>query len=123
MSEVKAGCKGCGKCACGRVAVANMAKQLIVTMPDGSEWAVPVRVVAESHAKYYAKNYEGDTDAAMKLHTAPLFDSDADAITDWAENNMNWADVKDWAKQVKEPDCVDFDDGWVNGEKSISAIP
>lgn len=45
--------------------------------------------------------------------------SDDYEIHDWASNNMNWDEVKAHAIQVKAAD-VDFQEGWVNGEYSIS---
>jgi CspA family cold shock protein len=34
-------------------------KAILVTMPDGSKWLVPARVVAENRAKYYAEKGYG----------------------------------------------------------------
>lgn len=101
----------------------NMQKHLQVSMPDGSKWAVPVLAIAENHARYYAKEYGGDHDACMKLHTAPLFDSDYSEIEDWAANNMNWEDVKGRAVLVSAADDEQHQEGWVNGEKSLITLP
>lgn len=119
-SSESGACKGCGACSCGKAtAVKNMAKYMVFGMPDGSKWAVPVRVIAEHHARYYSKDYRDDVDACMKLHTAPLFDSDQHAIEAWAENNMNWSDVQGWAVQVSPPKAAAFQEGWVNSEKTF----
>lgn len=78
-------------------------RKLHVTMPDGSEWAVPVGIIVADMAKH-----EEDT--------ADLSEYD---ITDWATNNMNWDDVRAHAKQVEPPKPVDYQDGWVDGDKRI----
>jgi DNA (cytosine-5)-methyltransferase 1 len=41
-------------------------------------------------------------------------------IIDWAAGNMNWDDVKDVAVEVPHlHEKVDYQEGWVNGEKDI----
>lgn len=100
----------------------NMQKHMQVRMPDGSLWAVPVQVIAESYSKHYAKDYGGDLDACMKLHTAPLFDSVDDAIYEWAENDMNWSDVAGHAVLVSQGKQVDWQGGWVSGEKKLITL-
>ncbi len=35
-------------------------RHLIVTMPCGERWAVPVRVIAENRAAFYADEFDGD---------------------------------------------------------------
>ncbi len=94
-------------------------KQYVVTMDDGSEWAVPMRLIAENRAKYYAEHeYNGDLQESLKDDTLPYFTQSAYAIHDWASNNMNWHEVQPHAVMIKAPD-VDFQDGWVNGAYSI----
>jgi hypothetical protein len=91
-------------------------KYLRVTMPDGSKWDVPARVIAENRARYYAKidpntTYEGEFDYTM---------SNNYELKDWAAGNMNWSDVEDHAKRVAVPPLEpDYQEGWVNGEKEI----
>ena len=90
-------------------------KYLRVTMPDGSKWDVPARLVAENRAKYYAKNdpdttYEEEFEFTM---------SDEYELFDWAADNMNWEDVEEFAVRHLGPYDTDFQEGWVNGEKEI----
>jgi hypothetical protein len=94
-------------------------KKYVVEMPDGSKWSVPVRVIAESHAEYYyEKRAYKSMEESLKA-TEVLFEDDYE-IQDWAQNNMDWADVKHEAWQVEPPDEeVDWDDGWSNGEVEI----
>jgi hypothetical protein len=101
-----------------------MPKRIEVTMPDGSVWAVPAIVVAEARARYYATRdtsastgeafdhaYGREIEIALRQH---------DDLIDWAENNMNWSDVESAATQVKGPPGVDYQEGWVNGEKRVT---
>jgi hypothetical protein len=96
-----------------------MKQNYIVTMPDGSKWKVPVMVIA----KHRAKNQEGEPggNAQQSIEdTIRLFTSDEREIKDWAENNMNWEDVEKFAQKIQDPDLeVDYQEGWVNGEKEI----
>lgn len=93
-------------------------KELRITMPDTSVWAVPVEIIATNRAEYYAKEYGGDVARSLAEDTIPLFNSDYFEIEDWAANNMNWSDVQHAARCV-EPGEVDFDEGWANGDKSV----
>lgn len=97
-------------------------KELRVTMPDGSVWAVPAQVVAENRARFYAD--EQPTSAPDHGYAEELAYtlSDNVELIDWAETNMNWDDVKDHARQAEEPDPVDYQEGWVNGEKEVVEI-
>lgn len=98
-------------------------KDYVVTMPDGSRYAVPVRVIAEHRSRYFAivrGEYGGDVQQHVTKDTLPLFESSPFEIHDWAANNMNWSEVCDCARLVTGPEDVDFDDGWANGEYALS---
>ena len=77
---------------------------MIVEMPDGSEWAVPVDVIGES----YAAHYGAPTDSE-------------DELRDWAENDMEWHQVRLRARCISQG-VVDYEDGWANGEKRFEEI-
>ena len=83
-------------------------RYFFITRFDGSEWAVPVSVIA-AHRSATVTVREVDPD-----DTAELFEDD-EQIADWAQNFMNWDEVKAHAKQVKESQPPDYADGWVNG--------
>lgn len=93
-------------------------KELHITMPDGSVWVVPVQLIATNRAEYYAREFGGDFNRSLAEDTLPLFRSDDFEIEDWAANNMNWSDVQHAAKCVS-PGDVDFQEGWVNGDKEV----
>ena len=95
--------------------------QYIVEMPDGTWWSVAIDVIADNRAKHYAYEYDGDHERALQEDTYPLFLSDHYEIHDWAANNMNWEDVKPWAKRVVDhmPPAVDYQDGWCNGKYRV----
>jgi hypothetical protein len=92
---------------------------LRITMPDQSKWDVPVLLIAQDRAKYYAKEFGGDVEKSLEQDSLPLFNEDEYEIEDWAANNMNWEDVKDQAKIVQEEAEVDYEEGWINGDKEI----
>jgi hypothetical protein len=97
-------------------------KKYVVTMPDGSKWAVPVRVIAQNRAESYAGDFDDSADVSLEEDTLPLFESDDAEIEDWARNNMDWSEVVKEAKQVAFPPPMssdDFQDGWANGEVEV----
>ena len=97
-------------------------KFLKVTMPDGSKWKIPVRIIAEHRARCYVDNKEFNSlEESLKEDTLPLFEDDEIEIEEWAENCMNWSDVEKYAIQLKnnQMSCEDFQEGWINGSKEI----
>lgn len=92
---------------------------LRITMPDGSQWDIPTIVVARHRARTYAHEFGNNPDRSLKEDTTPLFNENPSAIADWASNQMNWKEVKDFAVCTKNAPSVDFQEGWVNGEKVL----
>ncbi len=86
-------------------------------MPDGSTWDVPAKIIAENRAKYYA---EKDLETSYEAELKCALDDDF-TIEDWAANNMDWEDIKAHATRIKQERemNVDFQEGWVNGEKEV----
>lgn len=99
-----------------------MPKQLVVEMPDGSKWGVPVEVIAMNRAAYYARHDGVSIEESLNNDTLPLFDADSFEVEDWAVNNMNWSDVEHLAVCISKGE-TDYEDGWCNGEKEVIEIP
>ena len=100
----------------------TMKKQIQITMPDGSIWGVPAELVAENRAEHYAdKDASDNTDnfEKIKQREYEYTLSDNSEILDWAANNMNWNDVAHAAILIR-PGSVDFQEGWVNGQKCVA---
>ena len=93
-------------------------KFLRITMPDQSKWDVPVMLIARNRADHYKSEFGDDIERSLAEDTIPLFDSDDYEIEDWASNNMNWDEVKEHAVRAEDGE-VDYQEGWVNGEKEI----
>ena len=93
-------------------------KVIRVTMPDGSEWEVPASVVAKSRAEYFSEYDEDCTyDEEYEFTIGSEFE-----LKDWAENNMNWEDVREFSVQVVKGELmknVDYQKGWMNGVKKF----
>lgn len=98
-------------------------KQLHVTMPDGSVWTVPARLVAEKRATFYAEKRTGATkgvvDEQEYREEFELTMSNPHVLIDWAKDNMNWEDVAAEAMQVNGPPAPDYQEGWVNGPMAV----
>lgn len=87
---------------------------MVVDMPDGSRWRVPVQAIVDSRDFHYLHQRE---DTVGHIRSGEL---DSDNIADWACGDMNWYDVEDYAVQVPtDPATTDFQEGWVNGKKSF----
>lgn len=91
-------------------------KYLRVTMPDGSRWDVPAEFIAKHRARYYVdndpKNSYFDKEVKFALE-------DDYGLMDWAVNNMNWKDVEEHARIVKDEPKVNYQEGWINGTQEI----
>lgn len=98
------------------------AKRLIVDMPDGCTYGVPIEVIARNRAEYYAgKEFNDDVTKSLTEDTLPLFEADEFSVRDWASNNMNWSDVNHTAVLIKKNASKDdFQDAWVNGKHRIA---
>ena len=95
-------------------------KAYIVTMPDESRWSIPVAVIAFDRAKHYREEFNNSIQESLNEDTIPLFNSDKYEIHDWASNNMNWEDVREYATQEVGAIACDYQEGWVNGDYELS---
>lgn len=88
----------------------------VVEMPDISFWSIPLQIIADSRDENYAEDQE-DTIGHIRDETLNEYE-----IQDWAANNMNWDEVEKYASKVAHPKAkpVDYQEGWCNGEKTIS---
>lgn len=84
-----------------------------VKMPDGF-WVVPVDIIADNRAKYFAERdsdttYEEEFNYTMSSH---------DEISDWAKDNMNWSDVQKFARKLDSKILTkdDFEESWMNND-------
>lgn len=100
-----------------------MKRLYVITMPDGSKWGVPAEIIAKSRAEYYAEidpdtTYEEEYNAMIEW-----FDTKDYEFADWAKNNMDWDDVKQYAVRMpSETAVIDWQEGWVNGEHEYIAM-
>jgi hypothetical protein len=92
--------------------------QYVFKCSDGSEWAVPVRFIAENRAENYALDeFDGDAKRSLEEDTIPLFEDNPFEIEDWARNNLNWEDVKKVARKIEDGE-LDMDEEWCNPEET-----
>lgn len=95
-----------------------LSKEYHFTLSNRVVMAIPVRVIAEDRARYFAHEFAGDVARSLMEDTIPMFEGDDYEIEDWARNNMDWKDVKKFARVVKAPDHQDelYQEGWMNPE-------
>lgn len=95
----------------------DMPKTMRFSMPDGSEWTIPLRVIARHHAQHHAKKHGVTTLEWLKSHTIPLFTADHNAIVEWAKT-IPWENVAEYAHMLKPPkDRQEI--SWLTAEKII----
>ncbi|ELB6352582.1 hypothetical protein RH380_003399 [Escherichia coli] len=95
----------------------DMPKTMRFSMPDGSEWIMPLRVIARHHAQHHAKKHGVTTLEWLKSHTIPLFTADHNAIVEWAKT-IPWENVAEYAHMLKPPkDRQEI--SWLTAEKII----
>nr|DAH59123.1 MAG TPA: Terminase large subunit [Caudoviricetes sp.] len=95
----------------------DMPKTMRFSMPDGSEWTMPLRVIAKHHAQHHAKKHGVTTLEWLKSHTIPLFTADHNAIVEWAKT-IPWGNVAEYAHMLKPPkDRQEI--SWLTAEKII----
>ena len=98
-------------------------KILVIEMPDGSKWGVPVDVIARNRAANYAHEFNGDVERSMVEDTLPLFAASDYEIIDWASNNMNWSDVAAQARKLQDAPMPDFQEAWSStGIKTVISV-
>ena len=96
-----------------------MAKSLEMKCSDGTRYRIPAQFIAENRARYYAAR---DKDTSFEEELAFTL-GDHYELTDWASNNMNWADLAVVAVKVEEPRDLDLQEEWLNSEKKIVDLP
>ncbi|WP_186083605.1 hypothetical protein [Burkholderia gladioli] len=92
-------------------------KVILLTALDGSKWQIPADVIVADRATSYLAEFKGD-EAAARADSVEYFEDDY-ALTDWAQNNMNWSDVRAHAEQVSGPEKLDMQDSWVEGDLTV----
>jgi hypothetical protein len=92
-----------------------------VIFANGDMWDIPVEIIARNRAEYYAStdpDFKDDINKSLEEDTIPLFESDYYEIKDWAQNNMNWKDVKHRALFVGRVDSMfAYEEMWTNPEE------
>lgn len=79
-------------------------------------------LIAKNRAAYYATIDGFDPYSQQWQDEIEFaFDNDGCELTDWAVNNMTWADVESDAVLVPSKGLLpqDYQDGWANGGKEI----
>lgn len=102
--------------------MAGKARFYTVEMTNGDIYGIPAQVIAENYAEFFkGKNeriFQEQFDFMMDM-----FDRKEDAFEDWAQNEMNWDDVKHCAVLLKRGEVkVDFQNCWVNGKHGFLEV-
>jgi len=87
-------------------------KVIICNTPWG-RYAIPLEVVAECRADYYAIEVDGhDKDSKeYKDEVAYVMNDDYEGI-DWLLNNSDWHDWDAWSQKVRDDVLVTEEDFW-----------
>ena len=93
-----------------------MKKYMFVRMPDQSVWRIPTYLIADNRNACY--DSLGEDPQETRAETAKLFE-DPREIADWAQNNMDWDEVRPHAQIVKNGE-IDYQTGWIEGDKTFT---
>ena len=92
-------------------------KFLYIDFSDAT-YMVPVKIIADNYAKYWEKHPRGGT---HEEEYDRFIRGDEYEILDWANDNMDWSDVKAHAKKVEPPKYkTDYNLEWLNSDKYIA---
>lgn len=80
-----------------------------VEFSDGCRFSIPVSVIAQHHAEFYANEHGTEIDQELNTNTIPYFYQEPFNIEDWALNHMSWVDVKDVAKAISTDMRLTYD--------------
>jgi hypothetical protein len=94
-----------------------MHQYMTIEMPDGSLWAVPVDIIANNRAEYFADKYGYNVSRSLIRDTIPLFESNEEEIRMWAEGHMCWSDFKE--DMILLSGEVDYEKGLLEGPKKF----
>lgn len=95
---------------------------LQVEMTDGSWWELPAKIIAYDRANYFSDKVSGDSEAELREFTDVLNATilDEDLLIDWAEQNVKWDEVADFARLVRPTNRADSrEEGWRTGMKQV----
>lgn len=102
-------------------------KLYVITLANGDRWAVPVRVIAENRAAYFAEEDGLSREEALGETEREFMFDDGYEIKDWAASNMNWEDVKAYAvfyaKSAIDADADPFQEAWRDIDKAEVVDP
>ncbi len=65
-------------------------KHLIITMPDGTEWKVPLHIVVEHRKNHW-----------LKRENLTVLEADDQELLGWASEYMSWDDINPFAELVE----------------------
>lgn len=96
-------------------------KILLINMPDGLTYGVPVNFIARNRAERLAKElFNGDTIQSLIQDTLPFFEADEQNIRDWATQEISWDTVKNIAQPLQRKISADeYQAAWQQGESKI----
>ncbi len=108
---------------------------VVVDMPDGTTWAVPVYDIAHDRASYMAEN-ETDTARAHEILTEEMEHglADSDVLLEWVNDaeRSDWINIRHnarcvaWAREIaaSNPHTHNrhYDDWWLNAVKRLALI-
>lgn len=85
-------------------------KKMQITFPNTEIWEIPVNVIAENRANYYAE-FDGFKKGSLEWQNeVDEFIDDEFELIDWATNNMLWeSELHPYASRVESFDDYDYE--------------
>ncbi len=73
--------------------------EIQITMESGAIWGCPAQMIAAGRDKYYHDRC-GDLEDTVRMCRDT---EDNYELIDWLQNNMNWSEIREYARLVKMP--------------------
>lgn len=89
-------------------------EKLQCEMEDGSWWEIPLNVVIDHVARLQMVQ-----DVEELRRQVTQIAKDETEIIRWAEEHMDWLDLKEYATQIKPPIEPDYSAYWRSGMKRV----
>jgi len=91
----------------------NMNKDIIIEMPDKSQWRLKAFFVARDRAEILGN---GNPERIHTTLTHTLASNDL--LLEWASNHMTWRQIRHYAQRV-EPAEENYEDWWAMAHKLV----
>lgn len=98
---------------------------LIVTFADGSQFSIPIKILTQNIAKYFARSHRGRGENYEKAYDAEFnyYRNHPELLIPWA-SDMPWSKIRRLLafRGISEPTIKGYRQEWGNARKEIKDL-